>query len=288
MKGRNIAFAVVGGVIGIGIAAYGGVWLLGERIVGKTYDIEPETIAIPEGPEALAEGERFADITGCTGCHNADLNGEFWGEAPFIYRFSTANLARLAKSYSDEDFEIAIRHGVKKNGRSVLAMPSPSFYDMRNEDLGKIIAFIRSKPDEGENLPASEIRVLGRLEMLNGRHPPEASTIDHDRPRREFDLSDPVQHGEYLALMACSECHGLDFKGPPDEEPGPGIPPDLVVASAYSLEDFSKLMRTGFPPDGRELGLMGEVARVRLVHFTDEEISAVHQFLIHRAQTMND
>jgi mono/diheme cytochrome c family protein len=159
---------------------------------------------------------------------------------------------------------------------------------MRNEDLGKIIAFIRSKPDEGETLPASEIRILGRLDMLGGQHPPEASIIDHDRPRREFDLNDPLQHGEYLALMACSECHGLDFKGPPGEEPGPGIPPDLVVASAYTPEAFAKLMRTGAPLDGRDLGLMGEVSRGRLVHFTDEEISAVHQFLIHRAQTMNE
>jgi hypothetical protein len=112
MKGLNIALTIASGVIGIGIAAYGGVWLLGERILGKTYDVEPETIVIPEGADALAEGERLADITGCTGCHRPNLNGEFWGEAPFIYRFSTANLARLANTYSNEDFEIAIRHGV--------------------------------------------------------------------------------------------------------------------------------------------------------------------------------
>ena len=37
-------------------------------------------------------------------------------------------------------------------------------------------------------------------------------------------------------------------------------PPDLAIAGAYDLAQFRTLMRTGRPPDGRDLGLMKEVA----------------------------
>lgn len=38
-------------------------------------------------------------------------------------------------------------------------------------------------------------------------------------------------------------------------------------------------MRTGRPLDGRQLGLMANVAVTRFAHFTDAEVSAVHAYL---------
>jgi hypothetical protein len=55
--------------------------------------------------------------------------------------------------------------------------------------------------------------------------------------------------------------------------------PPLTIVAAYSLEDFTTLMRTGVPIGGRELDLMATVAVSRFSHFTDMEIVALHTFL---------
>ena len=91
--------------------------------------------------------------------------------------------------------------------------------------------------------------------------------------------ADPsLRRGEYLAMTACNECHGLDLRGSntaPD-----GAPPDLAVVAAYSWEEFTRLMQEGLPRDGREtLGLMTMVARDRFGSFTNEELSDLYHFL---------
>lgn len=84
--------------------------------------------------------------------------------------------------------------------------------------------------------------------------------------------------GEYIAMTACNECHGLDLRGANTE---PDIaPPDLAVVAGYSWEEFNHLMDTGLPRDGREsLGLMTVVARDRFAYFTQEERADLYAFL---------
>jgi hypothetical protein len=66
-------------------------------------------------------------------------------------------------------------------------------------------------------------------------------------------------------------------------EPKPGTKaPDLIVAGAYDLPEFKRLMRNGVASGNRKLGLMGEVARDDFRHFTDEEIAAIHAYLAER------
>jgi len=284
-KAKKIALFAAVAVIGVLASVYAGVWLLGERIIARHYETPPIDIAASSDPAIIAEGERLAAVAGCSGCHTENLNGKLFAEAPHIFRSVTANIPRLAPSYSDEDFARAIRHGVKKNGRSVIGMPSPSFYNMRDEDLSAIISFIRTQTDRGEKLPKNATWILGRLELIQGLYPPEASTIDHNAPRRVYDLADQTQRGEYLATIACSECHGLDFKGDPFSD-APGSSPDLMIAAAYAPQQFAHLMRTGEPVDGRDLRLMSGVARDRFSRFTDEEVAALHAYFVARADAM--
>ena len=87
---------------------------------------------------------------------------------------------------------------------------------------------------------------------------------------------DPLAWGRYLAMTACTECHGLDLRGfPGDDAPG------LRVVAGYPDEAFEALLRTGRGLGDRELGLMGEVALSRFQHFTDEEIGALRAWLRH-------
>jgi hypothetical protein len=66
----------------------------------------------------------------------------------------------------------------------------------------------------------------------------------------------------------------MKFQGDPD-----GTTPNLAIVAAYSEQDFSRLLRTAVPLGGRQLGLMGEMARTRFVYLTDDEIHALFSYL---------
>jgi cytochrome c553 len=149
------------------------------------------------------------------------------------------------------------------------------FYHLSDQDLGAIIAFLRSAPvTEG---PATEISLgpLARLGLVLGKYHLQAELIDHDAPRLAVrDTSDHITFGKYLALTSCTECHGLDLQGNPD-----GSTPNLGIAATYSEEGFVRLMRTGKALRDRELRLMSDVARGRFSHLTAGEMKALHTYL---------
>ena len=80
-------------------------------------------------------------------------------------------------------------------------------------------------------------------------------------------------NGRYLAYTGCTECHGQALEG------GFNSAPPLVIVRGYSLDEFTRLMQTGVPRDGRDLRMMGAVARSRFSRLSDEEIAALHGYL---------
>jgi len=54
----------------------------------------------------------------------------------------------------------------------------------------------------------------------------------------------------------------------------------LAIAAAYDLEAFRTVLRTGVPLGGRQLRTMDRVARRDFSHLTDEEIAAIHAYLV--------
>ena len=67
----------------------------------------------------------------------------------FNHTLHAANLTRgrggIGATYSDEDWVRVLLHGVRKDGRSVVFMPSHDFRFTRR-DMGDIIAYFRSVP----------------------------------------------------------------------------------------------------------------------------------------------
>jgi mono/diheme cytochrome c family protein len=88
------------------------------------------------------------------------------------------------------------------------------------------------------------------------------------------DPGDPIAFGRYLAMTACSECHGPDLRGGAEF----GTPP-LAMVIAYSPEAFNRLMREGIALGDRELRMVSDVSRGRFSHFTEAEIEALHTYL---------
>ena len=153
-------------------------------------------------------------------------------------------------------------------------MPSPMYYQLADEDLGALLAYIRSvEPREGL---ATEFRprLLARLLIAAGKIRPLAVQIDTTIPRPALDRQDPLALGRYLALTSCSGCHGADLRGG-----NGGRAPDLRIGGGFTPDAFVRLMREGVGLGGRELRLMGGVARNGFSHFTDAEIAALHTYL---------
>jgi len=241
----------------------------------RVWDVPATAIAVlPTDPAALAEGERLARIMGCHDCHGEHLEGHLFFSEPHVADLVAPNLSRLVPSYSDAELARAIRHGIRRDGTGLFAMPSPSFFYLSDDDLGRLIAHLRRQPRlDGEERPTS-IGPIGHVGVATGKFQTAAATMDHGATREPASSSGAVARGQYLARIACSECHGLTFGGGLD-----GKAPPLLIAAAYPDDAFRKLLRTGESLGKRDLYLMDDVARHRFVHFTDDEITALQAFL---------
>jgi mono/diheme cytochrome c family protein len=278
MNVRRVLARAAFGVAGVLVSGVAIIMALSEARLRKTYDVPLTTIDVPRDPVSIAEGERLARIRGCYGgCHGATLEGSPFFERPGVARIPAPNLTAVLPEYSDAELARLIRRGVKRDGRSVFAMPSEMFAELTDDDLGRIIGFLRTHP--GIERLSDEFRVgpLGRVGLVLGRFQPVAARVGA-APVRFAENTDPVAKGRYLARTTCTECHGRDLNGSRD-----GTVPDLAIAVAFPDADFLRLMREGRGLGGRELGLMGRVAQSRFAYFTDDEIGAVHEYLKHRA-----
>jgi mono/diheme cytochrome c family protein len=93
----------------------------------------------------------------------------------------------------------------------------------------------------------------------------------------DFPVHAAPSSGERLAyVVGCINCH--------HQTPKAIMPaPPLTIVKAYSLDEFKYLLRTGITRDGRTLleksSLMGIVATEQLSFLTEEEMTAIYEYL---------
>lgn len=261
------------------VVALIGLYAVSEVLLRRTWDAPQHALAVPADAASIVEGARLARIRGCNGgCHGRDgIEGELFVDDPMLGRLIAPNLSEIAHRYSNEQLERAIRHGVKPDGTGVYIMPSAMLNHLEDKDLGAIIAFLRAEPKSVSNLPKTRAGPMWRLGLVLGN--PMTATVtasidqDAEHPRSEEHQS-RLAMGRYIALTTCTECHAQDLHG------YPGDTPNLVMVAAYSLDDFTRLMRTGTALGNRELNeMMTGVARGRTTYLTDDEISGLHAYL---------
>jgi len=271
----------LGGVLVLALSV---IWLGSELLLRETYTPMLREVRIPTSPTDLAEGERLARVLGCMGgCHGRDMEGGDLFDFFDGSQLRSPNLTRIAQDYSPAQFEAAVRQGIKPDGRSVLAMPSANFATMTDEHLGQILAFIEAYPAQDDQPPQHRIMPIARLFLLLGEFQPAvAESVPGRNPVNQADLADPAKLGEYLALNACTECHGLDLAGIG------GFTPSLVTARAYSEEEFTKLMNEGIALGGRDVGLMTEMGQRRFTHLKPFEIRALYGWLQQASLPLTD
>lgn len=226
--------------------------------------------------DAVAQGKRLADVLGCVGCHGADLTGKDWSD-PALGRLWTANLTRSVPLYSDAQLSAVIRGGARPD-RELWDMPSHLFTHLSSQDMGALIAFLRSRPAAGAVHPPPTFEEPLRKKMADGTYSSSRAQVKKEGSLWPPDVGPGHELARYVVRATCAECHGLDLRGgKPDF--GGQVRPDLRIAAAYDLAAFKRLMRTGVAAGNRDLKLMSEVARSRYAHLTEAELDSLHRYL---------
>ena len=234
---------------------------------------------VTDAAAVVKHGERISWTLGCRGCHREKLEG-----GTFYERYAS-NLTRDLAKYSDADIERLLRTGVPHDGRELWGMPSEIFQHLSDADMKALIADLRSlKPGGQPTQKPKPWEPDAKVMIANGELKTAKDTVRQDKALAPVDLGPKYALGRYLTRVTCAECHGPKLEGDPHRRTGE--PPNLVVASGYTREEFETLMTKGIPSGGRKLNnpLMGEVARERFTHFTAHERDALYAYLKARAE----
>ena len=226
--------------------------------LSKIYDIKEEKIIIPLDTASLMYGRHLA--AQCKGCHRADFSGtEFFkddglGEinAPNI----TSGLGGRTSKYTDKDWILVIRRGVKPNGTATFIMPSFSFNNFLAEELGCIVVYLKTVPpidkkwQDKPNMTFLANVLVGFGVFGKVIH---AKDIDHSKIIVDKIVPEvTVKYGEHiLSVSGCRECHGPTLNGFKDPNPDAPFSPNITAGGNFgkwSNEAFIKTMRTGTTP----------------------------------------
>ncbi len=264
-------------VLGLVALAAGAVWLVysaADRELEKRYTVN-ETLSVPRPTDAaaVAEGRRLARLTGCTHCHGENLAGAVPLDIPNVARFVAPNLTTILPAYSDAELVGLLRRGVKRDGAAAWFMPSEMYRHLHDEDLARIIAWIRLMPKSEGITETTRLRPLGRLIVAKGDFRSSAEEILRLEKAGETRIA--PGRGAYLVMSLCSECHGQDLEGRPEAHATPA----LSVVKGYSLEAFERLLHDGSGPGGRSFELMTPTAKARFAYLTPAEVEAMHAYL---------
>jgi mono/diheme cytochrome c family protein len=225
-------------------------------------------------------------------CHQPDLGGDphfFNGgslgtaEAPNL----TSGPGGVGGQFSDADYVRAIRYGVKPNGTSVFLMPSTDFRYLSDQDLGALIAYIRSVPpvDRQTPEPHSKFSFMGNVLYGAGMF---GDLLRADAIRKMGDVPAAPQagvtadYGQYLVrINGCRDCHRAQLAGGKPGDPSSPLAPNLTPGGelcAWSEADFINTLRTGVTPSGTQLPERFMPWKNK-GQMTDDELKAVWAYL---------
>lgn len=280
--GRLLAVVVVLALIGATV-----VYAASERRLRKTYDTAVDSVPVPTDSASIARGEHLVrNVIDCTICHGSDLGGALYSSSAAIGTVAGPNLTRgkggVGSDYTDMDYARAIRRGVRRDGRSLIVMPSEVFTHLSQEDLGAVLAFLRQVPPVDREVPKSGFGPVGRALLAAGKM---NILVAGKTPR--FDAPVSVQrdttpaYGKYIAdISGCHGCHGYGLSGGRVAGP-PGLPPASNLTPAgignWTEADLTRALREGKRPDGSTLNkfMPWEVFR----GMTDAEVHAIWLYL---------
>jgi mono/diheme cytochrome c family protein len=309
LKWVGILFGALVGLIVISLIA---IYTKSQSRLTHIYEVPEETVPIPTDVVSIERGKHIFQFRGCEACHSGGgylnlsesdqpieshlnlpsqevprMEGNIYLDDPAIGRVVASNLTSgqggVGGERTDRDWVRAIRHGIRPDGTPLLFMPATEFYFLSDEDLGAVIAYIKSAPSVDNELPPSALSFTGRIVMTLV---PDitfipAELIPHNAPRPTApEIGITPEYGAYLT-HSCKVCHGQTMSGgaipgfPASWPPAPNLTfGDGSVLPLWTEPEFIDTIRTGITPEGRKI--RGEYMPWGSYKFmSDDELKAV-------------
>jgi mono/diheme cytochrome c family protein len=215
----------------------------------------------PRGASAERGRELAQGVALCAFCHGGDLAGRVAVDDPWIGRLYAPNLTPSGgRIRSDAEIEWAVRHGVRRDGRSLWLMPSEHLRALSDRQVADLIAYLRQLPPAGSPTPARRMGPLTRVVLLAGLAPEllAAERVGCGGTASDEEAGASSRGAALVEIGSCRVCHRADLRGGlhplslPDEPP----PPDLSrfgQLADWSEQDFRRAMHSGRTPGGRVL-----------------------------------
>lgn len=267
-------------------AFYAKAYYATEARINKVYQVSPQPLVIPTDSAEIANGARLAMAKGCRDCHGDDLGGKVFINDNALGLVVAKNLTKgkggLPVDHTVSDWVLALKHGVRKDGKPLLIMPAHEYTLLTEDDMAAIIAFAQQVPAVDRELPQNSLGPLARiLTDLDQLPLLPAEMIDHSRlltKKMKEEIS--IDFGKYLTT-ACQGCHRENMKG--GEPIAPGFPVVANISSSGNLgkwteEQFITTLRTGKTPEGKILK-PNEMPWNMTKAYTDTELKAIYLYL---------
>lgn len=282
LKGVGLLLGVL---VGLVVVAAGVLYVRTGMKLNKTYEVTPAVTSVRADSVRLARGNHLAQILFCNECHGEGLAGNVMVDAPpfrMIAPNLTAGKGGIGRTFTDADWDRALRHGVGPDGKVNIVMPAPMFHHLSDADAEALIAYLKTMEPVDNELAPTEIRFLGRV-LFNFMLDVEQYAVAAHTPVTHPTPGPTRDYGQYLTSIACTECHGEDLRGGPSFAPeGPPVP-DLTAAGAWTFDLFKTALRDGVRPSGQAIDPEWMPVEA-FQHMTDDEMQAIHQYL----QTLPD
>lgn len=275
---------VVGGLIALVLVLAVVLFLVGRSRLNNAPEVAAAPVTVVDDAEAVENGRYFATISSCTGCHGPQLEGTvFVDEAPIGYVPApnlTSGAGGVGSTYTDADWERAIRHGVNADGEVMVIMSANHYAAYGDEDLGDLIAYLKSAPPVDNELGERQLQFPGNIIFGVLAYDSWAvNRTDHTAvggPAPTF--GETAEYGAYLTNIAsCASCHAENLAGNYGQLDSPAGPNLTTWSAEHSREEFATALQTGVLPDGRQLSL--EMPWMAYAQMSDTEVGAIWAYL---------
>jgi len=263
------------------------VYTLSERKLRAVYQPPASALTLTPAEYSATRGAHLVRAVGsCTLCHGDDLGGAIYADMGIMGVIAGPNLTRgrggRPADFTLADWVRALRFGVRRDGTSLIAMPSEVFTSFTDDDLASIIEYVRQVPPVDREVPKTHfgfagraLLAMGKLELL------VAPKTKHTSEARKIPAVMSAEYGKYLAeVSGCHGCHGHGLSGgrvagPPGLPPASNLTPEGI--GQWSEADFRRVMRDGKKPDGSDVHEFMPWKIFRSM--TDDELGAIWLYL---------
>lgn len=267
------------------------------------------TCVLAADDDALVKkGEYLARAGDCVACHTAKGGKPFAGGLPMETPIGTVYSTNITPdptgigSYSFEDFDRAVRHGIGKSGSTLYpAMPFPSYARVSDDDMRALYAYFMkgvapvAEPNKPTDIPWP-LSMRWPLSIWRSLFAPPVKAFE---PTASADAV--VNRGAYLVegLGHCGACHTPRALTMQEKALTPAEGSQFLAGSAplegwiaknlrgdhkdglgsWSEDDLMQFLKTGRSNRSAVFGGMSDVVEHSMQYMTDADLRAIARYL---------